>query len=217
MRKVILFDLDGTLTDPKEGITKCVQYALKHFGIIENDLDKLEVFIGPPLKEQFMQYCNFDDKRGIECVEKYRERFNDIGIFENKIYEGIEKLLKRLRDKGIIMAVASSKPTVYVDRILKHFGITGYFDVVMGSELDGRRTNKADVVREALYNLNIEDNDTVVMIGDRCHDIIGAKENGICSIGVSYGYGSRNELEQAGADYIVESIIGLGKILGIEM
>ena len=217
MRRVILFDLDGTLTDPKEGITKCVQYALKHFGIIENDLDKLEEFIGPPLKEQFMKYCGFDDKRGTECVEKYRERFNDIGIFENILYDGIEKLLKRLKEKGIILAVASSKPTVYVDRILRHFGIIGYFDVVMGSELDGRRTNKADVVRETLYSLNIEDNDTVVMIGDRSHDIIGAKENGICSIGVSYGYGSRSELERSGADYIVDSIVGLSKVLGIEM
>lgn len=214
MCDVILFDLDGTLTNPKEGITKCVKHALEHFKVKVNSLDELEIFIGPPLKEQFMLYCDFDEAKGIECVEKYRERFNDIGIFENEIYQGIQQLLFELRQKGHTLAVASSKPTVYVTRILEHFDIDKYFDVVMGSELDGRRTNKAEVILEALNELNINNKDKkTIMVGDRHHDIVGAKQNNIKSIGVSYGFGRNNELEKAGADYIVNSVDELRELL----
>ena len=137
MKKYFLFDLDGTLTDPKVGITTCVQYALQSFGIQEPDLDKLEPFIGPPLKESFMEFYGMDGEQADEAVEKYRERFNDKGIYENEIYPGMARMLQILSGKGFRLAVASSKPTVYVERILEHFGIRQYFKAVVGSELDG--------------------------------------------------------------------------------
>jgi len=153
MKAYLLFDLDGTLTDPKLGITTCVQYALKSFGIEEPDLDKLEPFIGPPLKDSFMQFYGLDEKEAETAVDKYRERFQDIGLFENEIYPGIREMLRVLKKKGMHLAVASSKPTVFVERILEHFKIRKYFEVVVGSELDGRRVNKDEVVQEALSAL----------------------------------------------------------------
>ena len=153
MKEYLLFDLDGTLTDPKVGITTCVQYALKSFGIDEPDLDKLEPFIGPPLKDSFMQFYEMNEKDAEAAVEKYRERFKDVGLFENEVYEGIPQMLRILRNKGMHLAVASSKPTVYVERILEHFEIREYFEAVVGSELDGRRVNKDEVVAEALKQL----------------------------------------------------------------
>lgn len=208
MKEYLLFDLDGTLTDPKVGITTCVQYALKAFGIEENNLDKLEPFIGPPLKDSFMQFYHMNSEQADAAVEKYRERFQDIGLFENEVYIGIPEMLKKLQKKGMHLAVASSKPTVYVERILEHFGIKQYFEVVVGSELDGRRVNKDEVVSEALHQLFGEgtiEHDKVYMIGDRKFDVEGARAQGVESVGVSYGYGSLEELQEAGADYIVES------------
>ena len=142
MKKYLLFDLDATLTDPKVGITTCGQYALPSFGIEEPDLDKLEPFIGPPLKESFQKFYNMDDEQAEAAIAKYRERFQDIGIFENELYDGIPEMLHTLQSKGLFLAVASSKPTVYVERILEHFQIDKYFKVVVGSELDGTRVNK---------------------------------------------------------------------------
>ena len=153
MKKYLLFDLDGTLTDPKIGITTCVQYALASFGIEEPDLDKLEPFIGPPLKESFMEFYDMDETQAEAAVEKYRERFRDIGLFENEVYKGIPKMLRTLQAKGMHLAVASSKPTVFVERILKHFHIEQYFEAIVGSELDGTRVNKDEVVQEALKRL----------------------------------------------------------------
>lgn len=174
MKKYLLFDLDGTLTDPKVGICTCVQYALASFGIQEPDLDKLEPFIGPPLKESFMEFYQMDSETADAAVEKYRERFRDTGIFENKLYDGIPEMLKTLCGKGLFLAVASSKPTVFVERILEHFNIARYFKVVVGSELDGTRVNKDEVVEEALKRL-FEDKpvqkDQVYMIGDRKFDV----------------------------------------------
>lgn len=216
MKKYLLFDLDGTLTDPKVGITTCVQYALQSFGIEEPDLDKLEPFIGPPLLDSFMQYYDMDQEQASAAVAKYRERFQDKGIFENEIYKGIPQMLRKLQDKGYVLAVASSKPTVFVQTILTHFGIRSYFDVVVGSELDGTRVNKDEVVRETLARLS-ENNpiqlEDVYMIGDRKFDVEGARAFGVESIGVSYGYGSPEELEEAGADYIVHSVEELEKFL----
>ncbi len=216
MKKYLLFDLDGTLTDPKTGICTCVQYALASFGIQEPDLDKLEPFIGPPLKESFMGFYHMSGEQAESAVEKYRERFQDKGIFENQIYKGIPKLLRRLRSRGMVLAVASSKPTVFVRRILEHFHIARYFDVVVGSELDGTRVNKDQVVREALRQLfqgGRVDRDQVYMIGDRRFDVEGAHAVGVESVGVTYGYGGIEELKAAKSDYIVRSVEELGSFL----
>lgn len=216
MKKYLLFDLDGTLTDPKKGICTCVQYALASFGIEEPDLDKLEPFIGPPLKDSFMEFYHMDEKQAEKAVEKYRERFQDTGIFENKVYRGIPKMLRELRARGMVLAVASSKPTVFVQKILEHFHIAGYFNVVVGSELDGRRTKKDEVVAEALRQLfrgGKVEKDKVYMIGDRCFDVEGAHAAGVESVGVTYGYGSMEEMKRAKSDYIVRSVEELRQFL----
>ncbi len=221
MKKYLLFDLDGTLTDPGVGITTCVQYALQSFGIEEPDLEKLTPFIGPPLKDSFKEFYNMDDEQAAEAVEKYRERFQDTGIFENEVYKGIPEMLRLLQSKGFYLAVASSKPTVFVERILEHFELRKYFSVVVGSELDGTRVNKEEVVKEALNRLFAYkpiQYKQVYMIGDRKFDIEGAKALGVESVGVSYGYGDMEELKAAKADYIVRSVEELQKFLmrGVE-
>lgn len=216
MKKYLLFDLDGTLTDPKVGICTCVQYALSSMGIDEPDLDKLEPFIGPPLKDSFMKFYHLSEEQADAAVAKYRERFQDTGIFENKIYPGISEMLQTFMSKGMFLAVASSKPTVFVERILEHFNIKRFFKVVVGSELDGTRVNKDEVVEEALKQLFGDqpvDKSQVYMIGDRSYDIEGARNVGVESVGVTYGYGSMEELKEARADYIVRSVEELKKFL----
>ncbi len=215
-KQYLLFDLDGTLTDPKVGITSCVQYALQAFGIEEPDLDKLEPFIGPPLRESFMNFYGFSQEQAEEAVAKYRERFENTGIFENEVYEGIPKMLKNLKSKGMHLAVASSKPQVFVERILEHFHLKQYFEVVVGCELDGKREKKSEVVAEALRLLFQDkpvEKDKVYMIGDRCFDVEGAKSLHVESVGVTYGYGDMEELKGAKADYIVQSVAELEKFL----
>lgn len=212
MFEYILFDLDGTLTDPKVGITTCVQYALASVGIDEPDLDKLECFIGPPLHESFMDFYGFDRETAMQLVEKYRERFNPIGIFENTIYSGIAEMLKALKEAGCKISIASSKPTVLVERILDHFAITQYFDAVVGSNLDGTRTKKEEVVEEALRQLQCVKEKTA-MVGDRKFDIEGARAFGLTGIGVSFGYAEERELQEAGADYIVDTVEELQRLL----
>ena len=212
----LLFDLDGTLTDPKIGITTCVQYALRHFSIEEPDLDKLERFIGPPLADSFQQFYGFSEEQAKEAIQAYRERFNTVGLYENEIYPGIPEMLARLKTAGKKLAVASSKPAVYVQKILQHFEIEQYFDVIVGSELDGTRSQKEEVIKEALRQLcqgEKTENDKTVMIGDRKFDIQGAKEFGLISVGVSFGYAPSGELEQAGADYIVDTVAELEELL----
>lgn len=216
MNQYLLFDLDGTLTDPKVGITTCVQYALHSLGIEEKELDRLEPFIGPPLKDSFMEFYHLDENEAMKAIEKYRERFQTIGLFENKVYKGIKDLLIQCKMRGAKLAVASSKPEIFVKRILKHFGLFSYFDVVVGSELDGTRIAKEEVVKEALHQLfpnGKVDYDNTVMIGDRRFDIEGAKDNKIVSVAVSYGYGDMQELMQAKPDYIARSVVELKKIL----
>ena len=214
----LLFDLDGTLTDSMEGITTSVQYALKAFGIEEPNLEKLTPFIGPPLKESFMQYYDLDEIQAEEAVVKYREWFVPKGIYQNKIYSGIEDMLKELKDGKKVLAVASSKPIGFVRDILNYFHIISYFDVIVGSELDGSRGTKEEVVEEALRQLGvceekISDKQRTVMIGDRKYDILGGKEHGLVTVGVSYGYAAENELEKAGADYIVDTVQELKELL----
>lgn len=214
MYQYILFDLDGTLTDPKIGITSCVQYALHKLGIEEPDLDELEPFIGPPLTDSFREFYGFDDETVQQAVIYYRERFSTVGLFENDIYPGIAQMLERLKQAGRRLAVASSKPTVFVKQILEHFEILSYFDVVVGSELDGTRVKKEEVVEEALRQLLCDGNGhDIVMVGDRKFDIEGAKAYGIDSIGVAYGYAACGELEEAGADVIVDTVEELEKAL----
>lgn len=225
----ILFDLDGTLTDPKIGITTCVQYALHKMGIEEPNLDKLEPFIGPPLSDSFHEFYGFHEEQGRQAVAYYRERYSETGLFENTVYPGMEQLLEEMKSAGKKLAVASSKLGVFVNRILEHFGLDIYFDVVVGSELDGTRGKKEEVVEEALHRLlpeelfqEIMENkdkkserkyDEIVMVGDRRFDVEGAKAFHIASVGVDYGYAAPGELFLAGADVIVETVEQLVKVL----
>lgn len=211
--KYILFDLDGTLTDPVEGITNSVAYALKKMGYTKFDMDTLKKFIGPPLKDSFMQYFEFTEAEADQAVLYYREYFKAKGIDENQIYDGIVDLLSELHDRGKVLIVATSKPTVFAETILKNFDIAKYFTCVMGSNLDGTRTRKADVIVATLECVGITDYSQAVMIGDREHDIIGAKAVGIDSISVEYGHGSYEELEKTGATRIVGSVLYLKMLL----
>ncbi|MCI8978381.1 MAG: HAD hydrolase-like protein [Lachnospiraceae bacterium] len=214
-----LFDLDGTLTDPREGITKSVQYALQAFGIEEPDLKKLEPFIGPPLKDSFMEFYGFTGEEAERAIAVYRERFAPVGIFENQVYPGIPQMLERLYRRGTRLAVASSKPIGFVKQILAHFDIEKYFDVVVGSELDGTRGTKEEVVEEALGRLGIltmpvtERHVRCAMTGDRKFDIQGARVCGLTGVGVRFGFAEEGELEEAGAEYIAETVAGLAEFL----
>lgn len=208
-----LFDLDGTLTDPKEGITKSVCYALKAFGIEVKNLDTLTKFIGPPLRESFCEYYGFSEKDAEAAVTKYREYFSTKGIFENKIYPGVTDMLKRLKGSGITLAMATSKPTIFASKIAEHFGFRSYLDFIAGSELDDTRSRKGEVISYALEKLGHLDLASAVMVGDRKHDIIGAQEVGIDSVGVTWGYGSRGELINAGPTYIVKSTAKLIQLI----
>ena len=202
----LLFDLDGTLTDPAEGITNSVIYALKKWGIEVSDKRELYCFIGPPLSASFKKYYGFSEEDALKCVEYYREYFRDRGIFENKVYEGIPELLQKLRLDGKILILATSKPEVFAKQILDHFDLTKYFDVVAGASMDESRNKKADVIRYALDKAKITDLSRVLMIGDRDQDVIGARINYLDSLGVLYGYGDRAEHMGAGATYIAENV-----------
>lgn len=212
MMKYIFFDLDGTLTDPQEGITNCVRYALEEFGIREDDYGRLMRFIGPPLVDSFSQYYGFDKEKSLAAVAKYRERFGDIGLFENRVYDGIHELLRKLKDAGKILVLATSKPRIYALKILAKYGLDGYFSFVSGAELDGTRNYKDEVIRYAMENIGCSA-DEVVMVGDRQQDILGAKKCGITSCGVCFGYAEPGELEAVDADYIADNIEELEAIL----
>lgn len=214
METLILFDLDGTLTDSGPGIIRCVQYALKKMGQPVPKAEELSCFVGPPLLEQFMAYAGFSRKEAEQAVRYYRERYNCKGIFENALYPGIPGMLSRLGEAGFRLGVASSKPEVYVRQILEHFRVIQYLDPIAGSELDGRRTDKSEVIEEALKRAAYENKrEHVIMCGDRCYDAIGAAEHGLRFAGVSYGYGSAEELESAGAGQIADSVEELEKLL----
>ena len=242
MYEYILFDLDGTLTDPKQGITGCVQYALHKMGIEEPDADKFTPFIGPPLLDSFHEFYGFNEEQGWQATEYYRERFRVTGWCENEVYPGMDRLLANLKASRKKLAVASSKPQEFVEQILVHFELRPYFDVVVGSGMDGTRTKKEDVVEEALRQLlpgqmfqeimdmkresgeaegpektgitaGDQKYDAIAMVGDRKFDIAGAKAYHITGIGVAYGYAAPGELEKAGADVIAETVEELGKVL----
>ncbi|HEY5585852.1 MAG TPA: HAD family hydrolase [Ruminiclostridium sp.] len=209
----ILFDLDGTLSDPGIGITNSVMYALKRYGIEVSNRRELYKFIGPPLLDSFENYYGFSKEEAKTAVEYYREYYRDKGIFENFIYDGFEDLLKILKGNSKTLIVATSKPEVFAKQILEHFDIAKYFTYIAGSNLDGTRVKKDEVIKYALESCNIIDLSKAIMIGDREHDIIGAKAVGINSIGVLFGYGDRSELEKAGANFIVDTVADIGKLL----
>ena len=206
----ILFDLDGTLTDPGEGITNSVAYALKKYGIVVGDKTTLYKFIGPPLIDSFMKYFGFPRT---QATEFYREYFAVAGIFENRVYPGIEELLKKLHSAGKKLILATSKPEEFAVAILEHFGIAQYFTYIAGSQMDGTRAYKDQVIAYALESAAVPSADSAIMIGDREYDIIGAKKLGMDSIGVLFGYGNREELEAAGATYIADSADDISAVL----
>ena len=197
-----LFDLDGTLTDPGIGITNSVMYALEKFGIHVSDRAELFSFIGPPLGESFRRQFGFSEEQAQKAVEYYREYFRPKGIFENSVYEGIPELLKKLRERNITVALATSKPYEFAVRILEHFELKQYFDYIGGATMDGRISKKADVIAHLLDEFGNVDEAEVLMIGDRAQDVEGARANGLHSAGVLWGYGSAEELQGAGADYL---------------
>lgn len=214
MKKVILFDLDGTLTESGEGIIKSVQYALGKMGKPEPDIGKLRVFVGPPLKEQFMKYADLSREEAEKAVFYYRERYSAIGIYENRPYPGIPEMLEQLKKNGLILTVASSKPEKFALQVLEHFNIREYFDEVVGSEMDGKRSAKADVIEEVLDRLGRNDSrEQVIMVGDKEHDVIGAGQTGISCVAVAYGYGTMEELEAAKPLKIVHTVKELQEYL----
>lgn len=213
MYDIILFDLDGTLTDPGEGITNSVAYALNKYGIKVEEKTQLYNFIGPPLIDSFMKYYNMNYEDGLKAVEYYREYFGIMGIFENTMFDGIPALLEKIKKSGRKIALATSKPEQYAVRILEHFGLTKFFNFVGAATMDESRSKKAEVITYTLEKLRVTDKSKVVMIGDRHHDIEGANQNGLDSIGVLFGYGDREELETAGATYIAETINDIIKFL----
>lgn len=204
MYQVILFDLDGTLTDPGEGITNSVAYALNKYGITVSDKKELYRFIGPPLHESFEEYYDFSQENAMQAVAYYREYFTQTGIYENLVYDGIQDLLESLKEAGKKVILATSKPEPFAKQILEYFHLSDYFDFAAGSNMDGTRTRKADVIGYALESCQISEYSKVVMIGDRMHDVLGAAQFGIDTIGVLYGYGSEEELKSAGAVYLAE-------------
>ncbi|AHF06548.1 HAD family hydrolase [Desulfitobacterium metallireducens] len=210
---VILFDLDGTLTDPKLGIVNSILYALNSLGIRENDRERLIKFIGPPLKDSFMEYYHFDEELALHAIDKYREYFATKGIFENAVYPRIPMLLKELSAQGKKIALATSKPTDFAQRILDHFNLKQYFSFTGGSNLDGSRTKKSEVIAYVLQESQVKSRSNAVMIGDRKFDLIGAREIGIDSIGVLYGYGSQTELERENPTHLANTVDDLRKIL----
>ncbi len=217
--KYLLFDLDGTLTDSAEGITKSAQYALHKLGIEENDLNKLRPFIGPPLTESFMRFYELTKEEADQAVVFYRERFSRIGIFENAVLPGVPQMLDRMKALGKVMVIASSKPEVFVERIMERYDLQQYFAHTVGATLDGQIGTKEAVIREAFRRLELTEaqKKETLMIGDRLHDVEGARQCGIACLGAYVGFAEPGELEKAGADYVVHSIREMEEMLAGEL
>lgn len=211
-KSVILFDLDGTLTDPKTGIINGIEYALSHFGIKTVDHESLTAWIGPPLIDSFRDYCGFDKATAQQALSKYREYYSKTGLYENTLYAGVDMLLDELVKQGKTLALATSKPHDFARQVLEHFDIAKYFTFISGSELDGSRAHKPEIIAYALENLNAKAPDAI-MVGDRKYDIEGAHTENLPAVGVLYGYGSRAELSAAGADYLAENVADLKFLL----
>lgn len=212
MYKVVLFDLDGTLTDSGLGIFNCAIYALEKFGIKVEDRNSLRRIVGPPLRDSFQHFYGMNDADADLAVKYYRERYSTIGLFENEVYEGIEEMLASLQQAGFDLVVATSKPEHFSRRIMDHFQLSQYFIYVAGSDEPNGRDNKAKVIAyaleqyAALKDLQVADvRKDAIMVGDRFHDIEGAKQNGLETVGILWGYGERPELENAGACYVAQT------------
>lgn len=213
MYQYILFDLDGTLTDPGIGITNSVMYALKKFQIEVEDRTTLFKFIGPPLKASFEKYYGFSKEESELALQYYREYFRPKGLYENQVYKGVRELLTDLKSRNKTLILATSKPEEFAIEILRHFDLYKYFDFVAGATMDSSRVKKEDVILYALQSYGVSDLSSAIMIGDREHDILGAKQVGLDSIGVLYGYGDYEELKGAGATYIAEDTNDILKII----
>ncbi len=213
MYNYALFDLDGTLTDPSLGITNSIMHALAKMGCTIPPREELYCFIGPPLVPAFQEFIGMTPEEAEQAVAFYREYFSVDGLFENTPYSGIEDVLRKLKECGVTLAVATSKPEQFAVRILEHFGLAPYFTVVCGATMDSSRSKKGDVIAYTLGQLGITDKASVLMIGDRHHDIEGAKENGLSSAGVLWGFGDESELKNAGADAIAHNMDELVKIV----
>lgn len=205
MKQYILFDLDGTLTESAPGIINSLKYALERLGVQDYDRAILDKFIGPPLAVSFEKFFGFKGEKCNNAIKIYREYFSEKGLFENAVYSGVEDMLDTLKSAGLKLAVATSKPEVYARRILDKFGLSGYFDAICGIPLDNEHMTKAQVIARAINELGAADKQAALMVGDRDYDVAGAHQNGIECMGVTYGYGSREELEGVGAEYIAVS------------
>ena len=213
MYEYVFFDLDGTLTDSGEGIINAAVYALEKYNIEVNDRSELRKFIGPPLQDSFSTDYGFQEDEIEDVIKIFREYYSEKGIFENTIYENIQTVLFELKNRGKKLVVATSKPEVFTKKVLDHFNISSYFDYVSGATLNNEKIKKVDIIRDAICKLGITDKSKVVMIGDRKLDVLGAKENGIDSIGVLWGYGDLLELEKVGPTYIAEKVLDLLEII----
>lgn len=211
--KAILFDLDGTLIDSSEGITKSTQYALAHYGIIENDLSKFYKFIGPPLVASFKKYYDFTEEQAVEAVAVYRERYNKIGLFECRLYPGVRECIETLKKKGYLIGMASSKPEVSCRRILEHFGILELFDDVVGATFDGRIDTKEEVLNEVLRRWSNVPKEEMCLIGDTMFDVEGANKVGVRSVAVTFGFGDVEQMIKAGAVAVCEEMSSLPEII----
>lgn len=201
--EAIFFDLDGTLTDPKVGITRCIRHALRALGVTPPDADDLTWCIGPPLLESFKSMLG-DDALAAVALKHFRARFSEIGLYENRLYDGVPEALQRLSDRGTTLYVATSKPQVYAEQIVEHFGLAACFEGVFGPTQRGDRARKTDLLRWALRESAVRA-EAAAMVGDRSHDMVGATDNGMRAVGVLYGYGSREELEAAGAELLISN------------
>lgn len=208
----VLFDLDGTITNTFEGITRAVEYSLSSFGIAVEDRRTLTPFIGPPLFESFEKFYGFDKAKAISAVEKYREYYAEKGVYENELYDGIREVLEKLSLADIKIVLATSKPEKFAVAILEQFDILKYFSFVAGATLDKSRVEKPDIVAYALENARPC---AALMVGDRKHDVEGGKANGLFTVGVTYGFGKREELEKAGADIIINKPCELTELFGL--
>ena len=211
--KYLLFDLDGTLTDSAEGIINCVKYALSELGLPQPPEKTLREFIGPPLKDAFMNCCGLDANTAENAVAKYRDRYSTVGLFENRVYDGVPQMLEALSKAGKTLILATSKPKIFADRILEKYNLLQYFSKTVGATLDGRINYKDGVIEEIFKCCNIVDKSAAVMIGDRHYDIEASKKLGISSVGVLYGYSKPRELENCGADMLAAAPEEVARLL----
>lgn len=209
----ILFDLDGTLTDPRDGIVRCIQYALERLGLESRSEEELLHFIGPPLRESFCELLNTTDQVALtRAVNVYRERYSTIGLLENDVYAGIPEALSALRERGDVLFVATSKPGLYAQQILDHFDLSTHFRSIWGCELDGTRADKGELIAHLLEQEKLAPGDSV-MVGDRSHDAIGARANGITPVGVLWGYGDEQELTAAECKVLLRTPAELAQLV----